>query len=120
MDTQMAKVDRRKMEMSSILTYTGAGLGLGLYAVFGVLKSSFIGGIIGINLAGVIMGLPLESNVLSRVIVALGMLLGIMVAGLIFVSAGASLGWAIGKVADSAREVSRKRHIKGAVKASNK
>jgi len=120
MNGQDDKALKGKERMSTMLTYTGGGIGLGLFAVFGVLRSSFIGGIIGINIAGLIMGLPLESNILSRIIVALGMLMGIMVAGLIFVSAGAILGWLIGKATDSVRDALSRAHIKGALKGSGK
>jgi hypothetical protein len=113
MNAQAEKAPEKREKMSSVFTYIGGGLGLGLFAVFGVLKSSFIGGIVGINIAGAIMGLPLESHILSRIIVALGMLMGIMVAGLMFVSAGAVLGWTIGKATDAARSALRKEQLKG-------
>jgi len=80
------------------LALTGAGMGLALFAVYGVLNSSFMGGIIGLNVAGAIMGFPVESVLLSRVIVALGMLSGILVAGLISIAAGATAGWLAGKL----------------------
>jgi len=113
MNTQMTKIDRRKEKMSSMLTYVGGGIGLGLFAVFGILNASFVGGIVGINIAGAIMGLPLESNIISRIIVAIGMLSGVMVAGLIFISAGAVLGWVVGKSADYVRAAIMKEHLKG-------
>jgi hypothetical protein len=113
MNAQEEKASGKKEKMSSVFSYAGGGLGLGLFAIFGVMKSSFIGGIVGINIAGAIMGLPLKSHILSRIIVALGMLTGIMVAGLIFISAGAVLGWAIGKATDLARAAMAKEQLKG-------
>lgn len=94
---------KRKEKMSSKLAFLGGGAGLGLFAVFGVINASFVGGIIGINLAGVILGFPVESTLLARAFVAIGMLTGVMVAGLLFVMGGSLLGWAIGKGIDSAR-----------------
>jgi len=107
----------QKESLAAKASFIGGGAGLGLFAVFGVLNASFIGGIIGINIAGAIMGLPLESNLISRAIVAIGMLIGIMVAGLMFIAAGATVGWMAGKLIDRIRcaiKKSRdKEHLKG-------
>jgi hypothetical protein len=78
------------------LGLVGAGMGLVLFALFGILYGSLLGGIVGLNLAGAIFGSPVEPSVLSRVIIALGMLLGVMISGLIFISGTASIGWLIG------------------------
>lgn len=102
----MASTEKRirKTEHLSVrLSLIGGGAGLGLFAVFGVLNASFIGGIIGVNIAGLLLGFPVESGMLSRGIVALGMLLGIMLAGLMFIIAGALTGWSIGKLIDLIR-----------------
>jgi len=107
----------RKESLAAKASFIGGGAGLGLFAIFGVLNASFIGGIIGINIAGAIMGLPLESNIISRVIVAVGMLVGIMVAGLMFIAAGAIVGWVTGMIIDRVKFAIKKsrdkEHLKG-------
>ena len=86
--------------MAPKLALTGGGVGLGLFAIHGIVNASFIGGIMGLNLAGAIMGFPVESAILARVVMALGMLSGVLVSGLIFVMAGSTAGWLAGKVMD--------------------
>jgi hypothetical protein len=78
------------------LGLVGAGVGLVLFALFGILYGSLIGGIVGLNVAGGLFGSPVAPSVISRIIIALGMLIGVMISGLIFISGPASLGWLIG------------------------
>jgi hypothetical protein len=85
------------------LTYIGAGAGVVLFAVFGLLPGSFLGGVMGLNLAGSLLGTPVASGILSRLIVAASMILGVMVAGIMFITASATLGWLIGTVVDGLR-----------------
>jgi hypothetical protein len=87
--------------LSNRLGYVGAGIGLTLFVVFGLLPGSFIGGVLGLNIAGVVFGMPVEPTVLSRMIIAVSMLLGVLVTGTVFVIAGAVVGWALGSVADA-------------------
>jgi len=82
------------------MTYMGAGVGLVLFALFGLLPGSFLGGVMGLNIAGSLFGTPLTSNVLSRVIVGLSMLIGVMVSGIIFVAGFSTLGWLAGTALD--------------------
>ena len=93
---------KMKGSISSKLAYTGAGIGLALYAIFGLLYGSLLGGIVGLNIVHALFGTSLAQAVLPRIIVALGMLAGVMVAGTIFVIGSASLGWVIGFVIDPA------------------
>ena len=58
----------------------------------GLLPGSFLGGMMGLNLAGSLLGTPVVSGVLSRLIVAGSMVLGVMVAGIMFITASATLG----------------------------
>ncbi|MGD1074923.1 MAG: hypothetical protein ABR903_02410 [Thermodesulfovibrionales bacterium] len=81
----------------------GAGAGLVLFAIIGLLPGSFIGGVIGLNIAGAIFGLPLTSALLPRVIVGISMLLGVFVSALIFVMSASILGWLVGSVVDSVK-----------------
>ncbi|OGW20422.1 MAG: hypothetical protein A2077_02130 [Nitrospirae bacterium GWC2_46_6] len=83
--------------------YAGAGAGLVLFALIGLLPGSFIGGVVGLNIAGGIFGTPLEAALLPRMIVGISMVLGIMVAGLVFVVGGSLIGWLAGYVIDAIR-----------------
>jgi hypothetical protein len=83
------------------LAYMGAGCGVVLFAVFGLLPGAYLGGVMGLNLAGIIMGLPVTSGILSRVIVAASMVMGVMVSGIMFVTASSTAGWLIGTVVDA-------------------
>jgi len=84
--------------------YTGVGAGLVLFAFAGLLPGSFVGGVIGINIAGAIFGLPLTVSALPRIIVAASMLLGVILSGLVFLSGGAMIGWLTGAAIETLRE----------------
>jgi hypothetical protein len=78
--------------------YIGAGAGLVLFAIFGLLPGSLIGGAMGINLAGMFFGLPLEPGLISRAIVLVSMLVGVLVAGIVIVTASTTVGWLAGRL----------------------
>ena len=78
--------------------YIGAGAGLVLFAIFGLLPGSLIGGAMGINIAGWMFGLPLEPGLISRGIVLLSMLVGVLVAGIVIVTATTTVGWLAGRL----------------------
>ncbi len=84
--------------------YIGVGAGLVLFASVGFLSGSFIGGVIGLNIAVGIFGLPLSASVLPRIIVGASMVLGIMLSGLVFVTGSAIIGWLTGTVIDALRK----------------
>ena len=86
---------------SKKMTYIGAGCGIILFAIFGLLPGSFLGGVMGLNLAGSLLGVPVTSGVLSRLIVAASMVMGVMVAGIMFITASSLTGWLIGTVVDA-------------------
>jgi hypothetical protein len=90
-DTEM-KTTRSKQG-----AYAGAGAGLVLFALFGLLPGGLIGGAMGISAAGMLFGLPLEPGLLSRIIVLGSMLLGTMVSGIMIITASSSVGWLIGR-----------------------
>ena len=52
----------------------------------------------GLNISGLILGYPVTESIVSRVIVGLSMMIGVMVTGLIFVLAGTAAGWIVGSV----------------------
>ena len=85
------------------LAYMGAGCGVVLFAVFGLLPGSFLGGVIGLNIAGIMFGTPVGAGLVPRMIVAASMAVGVMVSGLMFIMASTTLGWLSGTVADAVR-----------------
>ncbi len=93
-----------KTTLSRKGAYIGAGAGLVLFAVFGLLPGSLIGGAAGIKFAGMLFGLPLESGILSRLIVLVSMLAGVLVSGTAIVAAASTLGWLAGAVLGTATE----------------
>lgn len=92
-----------KERFSNKLSYIGAGTGIALFAVFGLMPGAYIGGILGVNTANTLFGMGGGApSLFHRVLTAAGMLTGVMVAGLMFVVAGACLGWLTGLVIDVA------------------
>lgn len=81
--------------------YSGAGVGLVLFAIFGLLPGSLLGGMLGLKVTGKIFGSPVVVGVLPRVVVGLSMLAGVMIACLVFVAACAFAGWLLGLAMDS-------------------
>ena len=82
------------------LTYIGAGCGVILFAVFGLLPGTFLGGVMGLNMAGLLVGGAASSEILSRVIVAASMVAGVMVSGIVFITVSSIAGWVIGTIVD--------------------
>lgn len=87
--------------MKKMGLYIGAGAGLMLFAVAGLLPGSVIGGMIGINIAGSLFGLPLEATMFARLIVAASMILGVCLSGVVIVTGTSSLGWLIGNLTET-------------------
>ncbi len=85
-----------KTTMTRQGAYIGAGAGLVLFALFGLLPGSLLGGAAGIKFAGMFFGLPLEPGLLSRLIVLASMLVGILIFGTVIVTASSAIGWLIG------------------------
>lgn len=81
--------------------YTGAGLGLIMFAIIGLLPSSFIGGVLGLKIAGQIFGTPLGMELVPRMLVGLSMVLAVLVTGFVFVVGISITGWLVGTVADT-------------------
>jgi hypothetical protein len=96
--------NRMKNRMTIKGAYLGAGAGLVLFAVFGLLPGSLVGGAIGIKAAGLLFGLPLESGIVARMIVLAGMLSGVLVAGLVVVTACSTVGWLAGRAVEAAAQ----------------
>ena len=98
----------KKRELTRMMAYIGAGSGVVLFGLMGILPGSFLGGVLGLNIAGTLFGMPVYASIAARLIVGVSMLLGVMVSGLIFVSASAVTGWLLGYTIDSVRMV---RHV---------
>jgi len=97
--------------LSRKTAYIGAGAGMVLFAIFGLLPGSLLGGAAGIKLAGMLFGLPLESGIISRLIVLVSMLTGVMVSGVTIVTATATMGWLAGSLLEG--EASEKTEAVG-------
>jgi small-conductance mechanosensitive channel len=87
-----------KTTISRKTAYIGAGAGLVLFALFGLMPGSLLGGAMGINIAGWLFGLPLQPGLISRMIVLVSMLLGVLVAGIVMVTASTTVGWLVGRL----------------------
>jgi hypothetical protein len=94
-----------KTTISRKTAYIGAGAGLVLFAIFGLLPGSLLGGAAGIKFAGLLFGLPLEPGILSRAIVLISMLIGVLVSGIAIVTAASTAGWLVGSVIESTAQV---------------
>ena len=90
-------------EMTKKMAYMGAGAGLVLFAVIGLLPGSLLGGVIGLNMAGSLFGFPVSSALMPRLLVGMSMLLGVFVSAIIFIAGSSSLGWLIGCAIDSVK-----------------
>jgi len=88
--------------------YIGAGAGLVLFAIFGLLPGSLLGGAMGINIAGMLFGLPLEPGLISRAIVLVSMLVGVLVAGIVIVTATTTVGWLAGRLLEGSAHEEQK------------
>jgi hypothetical protein len=91
---------KMKNSYSRQTAYIGAGAGLVLFAIFGLLPGSLLGGAAGIKFAGLLFTLPLEPGIVSRIIVLASMLVGVVVSGITIVTATSTTGWLLGQIID--------------------
>ncbi len=103
-----------KTSTSRKTAYIGAGAGLVLFALFGLLPGSLLGGAAGMNIAGWLFGLPLNPGIISRAIVLMSMLVGILVAGIVIVTASTTVGWLVGKLIEPKASVEERAEAKAA------
>jgi hypothetical protein len=85
-----------KTTMARQGAYVGAGAGLVLFGLFGLMPSCLIGGASGITIAGTLFSLPVDPGLLARMIVLASMLAGIIASGAVAIMASSSVGWLIG------------------------
>jgi hypothetical protein len=90
--------------------YMGVACAVVLFAVFGVLPGSCLGGVMGLNVAGILLGLPVTSGKFSSLLVAASMAMGVIVSGIIFSTAAVAAGWLISRVLDTVKGL---RRVKG-------
>jgi hypothetical protein len=91
--------------------YMGAACAVVLFAVFGVLPGSCLGGAMGLNVAGILLGLPVTSGKMSSLLVAASMAIGVIVSGIIFSTAAVTAGWLISRMLDAVK--ARRRRMNG-------
>jgi hypothetical protein len=91
--------------------YIGASAGLILFIFVGLLPSSFVGGVLGLKIASSLLGTSVEMALLSRAVVGLSMVVGVLATGCVFVVGASVIGWGIARLAI----VSRMRRLQGSV-----
>jgi len=79
------------------------------------MPGSLLGGSMGINIAGWIFGLPLQPGLISRAIVLVSMLVGVLASGIVIVTATSTVGWLMGKILEPG-----KTSVKDEVHAAHK
>ena len=82
----------------------GAVAGIIIFAIVGLFPSSFIGGVIGLNIAGYLFGVPIGTELLARAIVGTTMFLGVAITGLAFILITSLIGWLLGYVGMSLKD----------------
>ena len=99
-----------KTRTANKMAMAGAGIALALFGVFGLQPGAFIGGIMGVNLAGHLLGLPVVQTLAARLIIGAGMFVAVLATGLMFATVGATLGYLSGLVADLTKV--HREHVK--------
>lgn len=82
-------------KLSSLSTRTGGFLGVVLFLVFGLKPAFVYGGMLGVATAAAMHGGPVGAELATRVIVAGGMLLGVLAVGFFMTVVGALFGTAV-------------------------
>lgn len=109
---QMTEKEEIKMkDLAKKTSYVGAGVGVVLFAVFGLLPGSLVGGAMGLNAVGALFGTPVSSGLIPRAVVGLSMLTGVLASCLFFVAGSALAGWLLAAPVELIRG-SLKRHGK--------
>ena len=89
-----------KKTASKTGAFVGAGIGLALFALFGLLYGTFIGGVVGLHLSGYLFGTSADFSILSRMVLAFGVMLGVFFAAIVCVTGSAIVGYVVGCTLD--------------------
>ena len=84
--------------------YVGVGVGLVLFVLAGILPGSLLGGVVGLKLVEALYGGPMTVAILPKIILAASMLLGIMLAAVVYVLGPGIIGWSAGYMIEAAKE----------------
>ena len=87
-----------QIEMSKKGLYVGTGIGLILFVLVGLLSGSFFGGMAALKIMESITGGPLEATLITRMVIVISMLAGVVASAVIFIGGMGVLGWAAGFV----------------------
>lgn len=90
-----------RKNMKNRMMYLGVGAGVLLFLIYGLLPGSFLGGAVGLSIAGMILGFPVEPGIIARAVIVLSMVAGVMVSGIIFIITPSFIGWLIGRGIDA-------------------
>ena len=89
-----------KGNTSKTFAYIGAGIGLTIFALFGLMFGSFFGGIIGLQINVQIFGAAAEVGILPRIVVSLGVMFGVLLAAVACVAGSSMICYLVGRVID--------------------
>lgn len=89
---------KTELQKNRWAAYWGAAAGLIIFALVGLLPSSFVGGVLGLKAAGYLFGGTAEAGIASRAIVGASMIIGVTVTGLIFVTGSAVMAWTAAQI----------------------
>ncbi len=89
-----------KKKTSKTFAYIGAGIGLTIFALFGLLYGSFIGGIIGLQINGQLFGAAAELDILPRIVASFGVMFGVFLAAVVCVVGSSIMCYLVGAVID--------------------
>ena len=91
---------------SRSFAFAGGITGLVTFLFFGLLPSIVYGGFAGVTMASSILGGPADGSLVGRVLVAFGMVVGLLGTGSVFIVIGAALGAGVyGVVRSTSRSV---------------
>jgi hypothetical protein len=93
----------QEKKYSKNFSLIGAGVGVVLFAVFGLLTSFFIGGVMGVNLAEKFLGYPLTSAVIGRLIISASIGVSVTVAAIMSIGLSSLAGWLIGAIVETVK-----------------
>ena len=105
---------KNRSQWARKLGLVGAGTGLTLFALFGLLQGSLIGGTIGLDLVNSLYSTAAEPTLMARVIIGASMLAGVVVTGIMFVVAfsitGAAMGYVLGWLSEPRAAATYEEH----------